>query len=426
MRVLIVDNDAFSKANAKIFLQSVGSCEEADDRDAALANFRSAIESDDPYRLVLVDIQATDTGDDSILTALRSIEDQQGVPGDNRARIFVVTAMTGRQLVTDCLMNGCDEFFTKPLDKNRLFGKLNTYDLLARKPEPSAGSHAPNDFLTPSDVLDTAVKRLKKSDLNLPPAPKIAMRLRQMLDCDAEIKDVVELLRQDLSVATKLISVSNSAFYRGIEKSTTLSQATQRLGLTRTREVVMSICCRGYFATNHQPYKEVVEKLWWHSLACAHTTEMLAQEKGMRLEDDIFSIGLLHDIGKLFLIQVAGDLQQKKKARQPVDMEDLQPLMDDNHERLGAGVLDKLGYPETFVALVRRHHRFDDSQTVSRSLQLLQQADLLAKAAGFGLGLEPPESIRESMQSIGIDETKQQAAAAEIVQRMDQLRYVFG
>jgi len=426
VRVLIIDNDAFSKANAKIFLQGVGHCEEAGGRESALSAFESAIQAGEPFRLVLVDIAVTDAEDDSVLTAMRGIEEQQGVPRDDRARIFVTTAMGGHQLVTDCLMKGCDEFFIKPLDKSGLFEKLNAYGLLAARSSSASESAAANQALAPSEILDTAVKRLKKGDLNLPPAPKIAMRLRQLLDCDAEIKDVVELLKQDLSVATKLISVSNSAYYRGIEKSTTLAQATQRLGLSRTREVVMSICCRGYFATNHQPFKDAVEKLWWHSLACAHTTEMLAQEKGWRLEDDIFSIGLLHDIGKLFLIQVAGELQQRMRGRLPIDMDDLQDLMDDHHERLGAGVLEKLGYPETFVALVRRHHRLDDSQTVSRSLQLLQQADLLAKAAGFGLRLEPPQDIRESMQSLGIDETMQQAAAAEIVQRMDQLRYVFG
>lgn len=426
MRVLIIDNDAFSKANAKIFLQGVGHCEEAGDRESALSVFESAIQADEPFRLVLVDIAVTDAEDNSVLTAMRGIEDQQGVSREDRARIFVTTAMGGRQLVTDCLMKGCDEFLVKPLDKNGLFEKLNTHDLLAARSSSALESAAAKSVLDPSEILDTAVRRLKKGDLNLPPAPKIAMRLRQLLDCDAEIKDVVDLLRQDLSVATKLISVSNSAYYRGIEKSTTLAQATQRLGLSRTREVVMSICCKGYFATNHPLYKEIVENLWWHSLACAHTAEMMAQKNNWRVETDIFSIGLLHDIGKLFLIQVAGDLQQKKRGRQPIDMHDLQALMDDHHERLGAGILEKLGYPDTFTALVKRHHRIDDGPSSTHPLQLVQQGDLLAKAAGFSLKQEAPQDIRDSLQMLGIDQTMQEDAATEIVQRMDQLRYVFG
>ena len=425
MRVLIVDNDSFSKATAKVYLQNVGYCEEADDRESALAAFRAAIAAGDPFRLVLVDIEVTDAGDDTLLTDMRTIEENHGVPPENRARVFVVTAMSGRQLVTDCLMKGYDEFFGKPLEKNRLFGRLDAYDLLAGR-RAAKQADASDAAVDPSTVLDAALKRLKKSDLNLPPAPKIAMRLRQLLDLDAEIKDVVDLLKQDLSVATKLIGVSNSAYYRGIEKSTTLGQATQRLGLTRTREVVMSICCRGYFATNHPVYKNCVEKLWWHSLACAHTAEMMVQKRAWRIEADVFSVGLLHDIGKLYLIQVAGDLQQRKRGRRPVDPQELHALMDDNHERLGAGVLEKLGYPEEFVDLVKCHHRVGDSQLTSRSLQAVQRADLLSKAAGFGLGRDTPEVIRETLLQMDVDDAMQVEVTTEIVQRMDQLRYAFG
>lgn len=426
MRVLVVDNDPTSKANAKLFLQGLGLCEEAEDGNSALACFRSAIEAGDPYDLVLVDIQVTDTSDGTILKELRAIEVQCEVPPAQQARIFVTTALAGRQLVTDCLMHGGDEFLAKPLDKNRIHSKLKAYDLLPGKSAPAGDPGPADSVLTPATIFDAASKRLKTGDLKLPPAPKIAMKLRQLIDFDADLKDVVDLLKQDLAVATKLISVSNSAFYRGIEKNTTLSQATSRLGLTRTREVVMSICCQSYFATNHPVYKEIVEKLWWHSLACAHTAEMIVHNAGWRLEEDIFSVGLLHDIGKLFLIQIAGDLQHRKHAKQQVNMDDLLLLMDDNHERLGATILQKLGYPDPFVKLVSHHHRIGDSQTSPRSLQVLQQADLLAKAAGFGLGRDTPEMIDDAMQALGISRQVKDAATTEIVQRVDQLRYVFG
>ena len=426
MRVLIIDNDVFSCTHTKILMQDLGLCEEVGDRDSALARFRSAIDAGTPYHLVIVDIQVTDADDDSILKALRTIEDEYDVPSNQRTRIFVATALSGHQIVTDCLINGCDEFLTKPLDKKCLLGKLDDHRLLAGKSLAASHTSSSGSAVSATKILDTISRKLKTGDLKLPPAPKIAMKVRQLIDCGAEIKDVVDLLKQDLSVATQLISVSNSAFYRGIEKNTTLAQATNRLGLNRTREVVMSICCRGYFSTNHPTYKGIVEGLWWHSLACAHTTEMVAKTFGWQVDKDIFSIGLLHDIGKLLLLQVSGDLEQRKHAKHDVHVDHLQALMDENHERIGATILGKLGYPDTFVSIVKRHHHIGDRETASHSLLALQQANLLAKAAGFGLGEATSPSLNDSMEALGISEQMKDQAIIEIAQRMEQLRYMFG
>lgn len=426
MKILIIEKDSFSTTNAKMLLQSIGHCDEAEAGKAAETVFREAIAAGKPYRLLLVDVEATDSQDGSIFAAFRAVEDQLAVPPEKRACIFVTTALTGRQLKTDCLMKGADEFIGKPLDKNLLFSKIKKYGLLDSR-SASAQEPAPAvNVIEMSVVLDTINRKIGKGDPSLPPAPKIAMKLRQMIDCNAEIKEVVELLQQDLAVATKLIRASNSAYYRGVKKSTNLTQATSRLGLDRTREVVMSICCRGYFATNHRPFKEIVETLWWHSLACAHTADWVAERRGWKVEEDIFSIGLLHDIGKLLMIQVAGELVQRKKGSQEVDLDDLHAAMKTHHERLGAAILEKMGYPDTFASLVKRHHRMDDPETTPRALQILQQADLLAKAAGFGLGQDNSEAITQEMEDLGIDEGMRDDALAEIPRRMEQLLFVFG
>lgn len=426
VKILVIDKDSFSKTNAKMLLQSIGHCDEAEDGGSAETVFREAIEADKPYRLLLVDIEAAESQDSKILMALRAIEDQLAVPPEKKARIFVTTALAGRQLKTDCLLKGADEFLAKPLDKNRLFSKIKTYGLLESGSASTEGSAPAVSVVEMSAVLDTINRKIAKGDPSLPPAPKIAMKLRQMIDCNAEIKEVVKLLQQDLAVATKLISASNSAYYRGVNKSTNLAQATSRLGLDRTREVVMSICCQGYFATNHRLYKEMVETLWWHSLACAHTADWVAGRLGWKVEEDIFSIGLLHDIGKLLMIQVAGEMVQRKKGTREVDMGDLQATMKSHHERIGAAILEKMGYPEIFATLVRRHHRMQDPETTPRALQILQRADLLAKAAGFGLGHDTPEATTQAMEDLGIDKRIKEDALSEISRRMEELRYVFG
>jgi hypothetical protein len=51
---------------------------------------------------------------------------------------------------------------------------------------------------------------------------------------------------------------------------------------------------------------------------------------------------------------------------------------------------------------------------------------MLAKAAGFGLGQETPQTIDAASQELGIGDAVKEDAIATIDQRLAQLRFVFG
>ncbi|WP_054700754.1 HDOD domain-containing protein [Desulfosarcina cetonica] len=244
MRILVVDDDASSLTTAVSFLLPYGKCDDASDRESALARFRSAIDTGVPYQLVLVDIKVTGAGGETILAAFREIEDRSSLPPDQRAHILVTTEQSGRQMITDCLLSGCDDFIEKPLDKAKLIGTLHDHGVLEDK--TSAASAMEKTALDGAVLADKVAKQLSTGDPELPPAMKIAMRVRQLIDCGAEIADVANLLRQDSAISTQLLKTANSAYYRGMGRSASIDQAINRLGLSRASELVMSLCCRGF------------------------------------------------------------------------------------------------------------------------------------------------------------------------------------
>jgi putative nucleotidyltransferase with HDIG domain len=404
-----------------MMLLGLSECVEALDYETALNLFRQSISDGLPFDLVTLEIGLADREGGSILKELRTIENQCQIAPERKAFIMVITALSGRQLETDCILQGCNDFITKPVETKQILARLARHDLIAGPPEAEAD---PSTVVSTTRILDTISRSLKRGDLPLPPAPRIAMKIRQLVTCSAEMQAVVDLLKQDPAIATRLISVSNSAFYRGVKKSTAVDQAVRRLGIDRTMEVVMSICCRGYFVTNHAAYKKLVEELWWHCLACAHTTEMVSRHLGLNIEEDFFSLGLLHDIGKLVLIQVAGDLAQPKKYKMDIHFDDLQSMMTAHHRRFGASVLKKWGYPKTFTALIQRHWTQDGPS--SSSAQVLHQAHLLAKTAGFGHGVENTAEIAAELEQLGYSGQLQEEFKAQILARMEKLRYAFG
>jgi putative nucleotidyltransferase with HDIG domain len=422
LRSLIIDNDEAARTTLKMMLQGLSECEEAQDRETALNLFQDSFAKGLPFDLITLDIGMPDVGGCLIINEIRSIEDEQRVAEERRACIFVITAQFGRQLETDCLMQGCNDVVIKPFETKLLLEKLVQFELISgpRDADPETGT-----VVSTTKILDVISRRMKRGDLQLPPAPKIAMKVRQLITCNTEIEGLVDLLKQDLSIATKLISVSNSAFYRGVTKNTGLSQAVRRLGIDRTVEVVMSICCRGYFVTNHPAYKKLVEDLWWHSLACAHAIEMVIHRREQSVDEDLFSLGLLHDIGKLILIQVAADLERPKKSTTDIHFEELKLMMTAHHKRFGAAILKRWGYDDDFVALIRSHRAKVDPSAASAG-QVLYRADLLARAAGFGLGEEDAAGLEASLEQLEYPVELQEELKTQLLARMDQLKYMFG
>lgn len=422
MRTLIVDSDKASREALKSVLQGLGDCIEASDPEAALGLFQEARAAGQPFDLITLEIAMTDMGETSIIKEFRGIEDRLQLPTEQRVCILAITELHERQFKIDSIVHGCDDFIEKPAETELIMEKLAQFGLAAA---PGIAKVEKTTVVTTAGILDTITRRVKRGKLQLPPAPKIAMRVRQLLSCKAEIAEVVDLFKQDPTISAKLVKVSNSVVYGGVTKNTDVGQAVRRLGVDRTVEVVMSICCRGYFVTNHPAYNTLVENLWWHSLASAHATEIVALNQGWKGEEDLFSLGLLHDIGKLILIQVAADLQHPKKTEMDIKFEELQAIMATNHRRYGARVLKIWGYSKDFVSLIDHRH-FKEAQPHTSAGQVLYLSNLLARAAGFELGSGDPAEVSGALEAQGYDAQMQAELTAQIADRMLELRYKFG
>jgi HD-like signal output (HDOD) protein/CheY-like chemotaxis protein len=422
LRILVVESDPKLESILETVLKDYKDREKAVDRASALNAFEDSLASHRPFDLVVIDIAPPDMQDVSIIQDIRQIETKHNIPEHEKAYLVGISASAGRQLVTDCMVCGCDEFIDKPFDPDQFTSLLTRYEQSTIQAEQDPPT---DDEVTGRVLFDRVIKKIDRGDLALPPAPKIAMRTRQLVDLNADIEEVVKLLKHDISISTKLISISNSVAYGGFDKNTSTSQAVRRLGIDRSVEVVMSICCRGYFATNHPGYKQLVEDLWWHSLACAHAIKMVIDHKAMKIEEDSFTLGLLHDIGKLILIQAASNMQIPKKYRMEIGPEALQAIHDQYHGQVGMRILVKWGYSKSFAALIQ-HHRVNPQDNPPAAMQALHEADLLATIAGFGYGKTNPTEASNQLEPLGYPSRRQDDFNAELRSQVEQLRYAFG
>jgi len=128
MRLLIVDDNHKNIKLLMAILADLGECEFVDGGKNAISAFNKAWEDWRPFNLILLDISMPDMDGQQVLSLIREIAAEKKVSAQHRVRIIMVTALSEKKVVLDCLRKGCDDFIAKPADKQLLLEKIKNLD----------------------------------------------------------------------------------------------------------------------------------------------------------------------------------------------------------------------------------------------------------------------------------------------------------
>jgi HD-like signal output (HDOD) protein len=237
----------------------------------------------------------------------------------------------------------------------------------------------------------TALKRKVLQRLeDLPPMPQIVLRAREiMADQTAGISDLVNLLQNDQSIVTKVLRLSNSAYYGLSGKISTVQHAAVLLGQKTLSDVITIAGISNLMGKELPGYGMDSGDLWRHSLAVGFGAQLLADKINPQLSNDAFIAGLIHDAGKIILDDYV--LQRKEEfATYMADGEQTyldaeKDLLGIDHSEIAADICKKWILPDTIHHPIRWHHR--PSRSGGSELALfLHVADYFAKMSGMGTG----------------------------------------
>jgi HD-like signal output (HDOD) protein len=172
--------------------------------------------------------------------------------------------------------------------------------------------------------------------------------------------------------------VSNSPYYRGQAENKTLEQALGRLGLEATKKYVDVLATRSLYAPTGAKYRPQLQSLWQQALACAQASELIAEGLSLRLAQDPFTLGLLHEIGKMILLHIVAELEKGRKLGGPVKDEDLRLTLATYHGQFGAAVLQKWGFPSQFSLVARHYDRLEQAPQKTPELLVVHAAKAMA------------------------------------------------
>lgn len=237
------------------------------------------------------------------------------------------------------------------------------------------------------------IKAIINGIQDLPTLPLVAQKLQEVMDDPlSSAEDAARVIEGDQSLAAKVLSLVNSAYYGLPREITKISQAVPLLGFRATSQLALSISVINLFNETEEG-KFDREGLWLHSIGCAVCAQKIAKKASYPRPEDCFSGGLLHDVGKLVLDQFLHEelmaILEQTENGQVSFLEAERRRLGIDHAIIGEWLARKWKLPLPVIVCIRHHHepleeREGFSLSKDRVVDVVRLADTICRRRGVG------------------------------------------
>lgn len=239
---------------------------------------------------------------------------------------------------------------------------------------------------------------------NLPTLPAVALKVNEMLkDYDVSVEQLTKVIEKDPAIVLKLLKLVNSAFFGLKSKIKNIPHAVTLMGFNTLRNAVITVSIIDAFKLQHQIEGFDIKNFWSHAIKVAVIAKYLALDSRLTPPEEAFTLGLLHDMGKLVQLIVFPDLferiQSEIRNKKMTYLEAENSLGIMSHARMGAYLAGKWSLPQDVVDVVKYHHNVLKENVNYHATAVVHVADVLVNAT-----LEA-ETAGHSLCNLG-DDTK--------------------
>ena len=234
--------------------------------------------------------------------------------------------------------------------------------------------------------LSLTIRRLLSTQpIDLPVFHPIAVRILHLLQTpDFTMTQITDLANEDQSLAGQILKMANSPMYIGRVRTETIKEAVVRLGGQEIANLSMAASQASLHNSENRTINSFMQSLWLHSHACALGSRWLARRAGYPQHgDQAYMAGLLHDIGKLYLLKALERLNQMGVAQAALEEDLLLEIFAELHVEQGCRLMEHWNMPKGYYNVVANHQapllRFRGNSCMTASLAL--PASLIAARA---------------------------------------------
>ena len=262
----------------------------------------------------------------------------------------------------------------------------NLMDLFAQFVESNSGES--EDYLLKKgnapikEIFAKIIQDFSAGKIEPPVMPHVVRDVQSVIKrTDSTAEDVAAVIERDPVISLRLLSVSNSPVYRGIQEIRNIKEAIPRMGLKETLNLIIAIANKSMYETDQVQFRTLMDKLWVHSLACAYGSKLIAEHLKLDDSEKFFLMGLVHDIGKSLLLKAFTETPLTKK----LNFDLVQANIQQGHLSIGGVLLRRWGFEDIFIKVVTMHEDPVFSPETEKEILVIHLANMLTRNIGYSL-----------------------------------------
>jgi HD-like signal output (HDOD) protein len=273
------------------------------------------------------------------------------------------------------------------------------------------------------EFLQGLSKEMSAGSVNLPCFPEVVLRIRKALDNpQTPIARTAKIIGTEPRLAARILQTANSTVFNHSGKPVMdLRTAVARLGTRLVQSSAMAFALQQMrMAPLLKSVGGQMKELWEESISAPPLCQLLARRTTVN-PDEAFLTGLLHGIGRLYImVRAASDLGKAGCDRSLLD------LIHGWHPAIGQVVLENWGFPKTMAAAVGQQHNHGYTSKVADQTDVLIAALVLAAAARPGGARIIHGAEIKPFGRLGLRAEECRALLAVTARHIDALRLTLG
>ncbi len=214
------------------------------------------------------------------------------------------------------------------------------------------------------------------------PLPEVATKaIRLLSDSNSSSQDLARVISLDQGLTARVLALANSAYFGAARRFVTVREAIIRLGYKTVQAILYAASASSALSRPLTLYGMGRNELWKHSIACAISARLIANQYRLWDVEEAYVAGLLHDIGLPALDRF---VQQRSELVRLIRSADYPPFMAEqmvlgfDHAYLGSLICQKWQLTEELTAAVSAHHEPLAGQPRSILAAIVHLADVVS------------------------------------------------
>ena len=268
----------------------------------------------------------------------------------------------------------------------------------------------------------------------LPSLPQSLLRIQEVANDDrSSADDLAQCILKDQALTMRVLKVVNSAMYqrRNREKVRTVRRAVIVMGFESVRRLALGLSVFDMMSKlSRSPWLAEISR---HSLITAAFAQILAESSGTTPPEEAFVTALIHDIGKVVLVEcspgamdeVLGELAGGMPA-----MEAERRHFGISHDRAGRRLAARWQLPVQLQNVIGDHHDIDPLSPPKRLDPLLGSIVYANAMSRFRCDAESQEKelriLRKAGRALGIPSAKLDDVYSKVAREIESLAECLG